>query len=313
MTLHVFTSDDAQVTLPVGHRFPMEKYRLLRQGVEQLDGVVLRASEPATVEQLALVHSPDYLDRVLGGRLTPLQVRKLGFPWSQALVYRARRSVGATIAGALTACERGLAVSLAGGTHHAFADRGEGYCLFNDVAVAIRHLRQMGVVSRVSVIDLDVHQGDGTASIFFSDSGVYTLSLHGRTNYPFHKQVSDCDVALEDGCGDAEYLQLLEAALEDAVAHRPDLVFFLAGADPFSGDKLGKLSLTLEGLQARDRLVLQRCRDYGVPVMINMAGGYAEPIEDTVNIHLNTVCIALEFTRTHSQEPRRCRFRGELI
>jgi acetoin utilization deacetylase AcuC-like enzyme len=292
----LYYSDHFAPRLPAGHRFPMAKYRLLREAVAadpRLDSGRLHAAEPASDEQLLRVHTRDWVERVAGGELTTGELRRLGFPWSPELVERSRRSVGGTLGACRSALADGCGANLAGGTHHAFADRGEGFCVFNDVAVAIRELQADGSVRRAWVIDCDVHQGDGTAAIFRDDPSVFTMSIHGRRNYPLRKEASDLDVELEDGTGDAEYLEALGRAL--AALGEPsevDLVVYLAGADPFVGDRLGRLSLTVEGLAARDRLVLSSCRRQGLPVALVMAGGYAEQVEKIVSIHHQTLCIA---------------------
>lgn len=281
----------------------MDKYGRLRQRVAaELPELVLEVPEPASDEDLVRAHDPAYVERVVRGELDRQDQRRIGFPWSPELVERSRRSVGGTIAACEAALDgavdpvpgRRVAVNLAGGTHHAFADRGGGFCVFNDAAVAARRLRALGRVSRVLVVDLDVHQGDGTASIFEHDPTVFTLSLHGRRNYPFRKQRSDLDVELEDGTDDATYLGLLDTALDRAFGvSGADLVIYLAGADPYVGDRLGRLGLSKEGLASRDRAVLDRCRAEGLPVAVVMAGGYAEAIDDIVDIHFRTVCLAL--------------------
>jgi acetoin utilization deacetylase AcuC-like enzyme len=290
--VRVYSSDSFVLPLPPGHRFPMARYRLLRERVESLDGIHWSLAEPVSRERLERVHCPHYVARVLRGQLDKLEQRRLGFPWSEALVERSLRSVGATVSAALWAWDRGeVAVNLAGGTHHAFADRGEGFCLFNDCVVAARVLQQERAARQLVVIDCDVHQGNGTAALCTGDDGIFTLSLHGANNYPFHKEVSDCDVELPDGCDDERYLLLLDWAL--ARLPRPQLAFYLAGADPYVKDRLGRLSLSRQGLRARDRRVFQFCRSQGCALVITMAGGYAEPIEDTADIQAATVAEAL--------------------
>ncbi len=276
----------------------MAKYRRLRERL--LDtGVIspadLRIPDAAIDDQLQLAHSPDYVRRVTEGRLTPREIRRIGFPWSPQLVERSRRSVGGTIAACATALDRGVGVNLAGGTHHAFADHGEGYCVFNDVAVAIRVHQRERRLRRVLVVDCDVHQGNGTAALFQDDPGVFTFSIHGRHNFPFHKESGDLDIALDDDVADAEYLSALESALVGRLAcHEADLVIYVSGADPFSGDRLGRLRLSKKGLAGRDRCVLDWCRDRGLPVAVVMAGGYSAEVADIVDIHSATVALALE-------------------
>lgn len=293
--MKAFYSDHFAFPLPTGHRFPDAKYTLLRQRVaaDLAPSVRLYEAPAASDEELLRVHTPAYLMRVVHGQLSPAEVRRLGLPWSPELVERSRRSTGATIAACRAALEEGIAVNLAGGTHHAFADRGEGFCVFNDSAVAARALQAEGRAHRVLILDCDVHQGNGTAAIFAGDSTVFTFSIHGANNYPFEKEASDLDVELPDGADDDAYLDALAAGLERALAQaRADFVLYLAGADPFVGDRLGRLALSKEGLAARDRLVLERCRAAALPTAVTMAGGYARAIEDTVAIHLQTVRLA---------------------
>ncbi|MDX1503363.1 MAG: histone deacetylase [Thermoanaerobaculia bacterium] len=293
--MRIFSSDAYPLPLPPGHRFPMAKYARLRRAVEEegLAPAGLAVPGAATDEELLRVHTRDWVERVTTGRLTPDELRRLGFPWSRELVERSRRSVGGT----LGACRSALAscggVNLAGGTHHAFADRGEGYCVFNDAAVAVAALRAEGRIERAVILDCDVHQGDGTATIFAGDPSVFTLSVHGRRNYPFRKARSDLDVALDDGAGDGEYLAALDGALDRVPLAGCGLAVYLAGADPYAGDRLGRLALTPAGLAERDRRVLTRCREAGVPVAVAMAGGYAERIDEVVEIHLATVRAAV--------------------
>lgn len=247
----------------------------------------------ATNGVLALAHHPSYISAVESGQLTPQQQRQIGFPWSEQMVERSRRSAGATIAACRAALEERVAVNLAGGTHHAHADRGEGFCIFNDAAIAARLMQAERRVQRVAIVDLDVHQGNGTASILARDDSIFTLSLHGAQNYPFEKEVSDLDVALPDGAGDDAYLAALEQALGQMLSRfAPQLVIYLAGADPHEGDRLGRLKLSMAGLAARDRMVLDTAAARGLPVAIAMAGGYGRNIEDTVAVHLQTVSIA---------------------
>ncbi len=293
--MKAFYSDHFTFPLPAGHRFPDAKYTLLRQRVAADCAPAVRLCEApaASDEELLRVHTPAYLDRVVHGQLSPAEVRRLGLPWSPELVERSRRSTGATIAACRAALEEGVAVNLAGGTHHAFADRGEGFCVFNDNAVAARALQAEGLARRILIIDCDVHQGNGTAAIFAGDPTVFTFSIHGANNYPFEKEASDLDIELPDGADDDAYLGALAGGLAWALAQAgADCALYLAGADPFVGDRLGRLALSREGLAARDRLVLEQCRRAGLPVAITMAGGYARAIEDTVAIHLQTVRLA---------------------
>jgi acetoin utilization deacetylase AcuC-like enzyme len=251
----------------------------------------------ATDSMLMLVHTEDYVRRFVGGALGDAEVRTLGFPWSPELVERSRRAVGGTVAAARHALEHGIAMNLAGGTHHAFADHGEGFCVFNDVAIAIRSLQQNREIRRAAVIDLDVHQGNGTHAIFAGDPHVFTFSMHGGRNYPFHKVAGTVDVELEDGAGDDVYLDLLATTLPRVLAEaQPDLVFFIAGADPHEGDRLGRLKLSFDGLARRDAYVLERCREVGLPVAITIGGGYGVNIADTVTVHATTARIAASMT-----------------
>jgi acetoin utilization deacetylase AcuC-like enzyme len=249
----------------------------------------------ATEEEILRAHSEDYLRGVVEGRLTEAEVRRIGFPWSPGMVERSRRSCGATIEACRAALEEGVAVNLAGGTHHAFRDCGEGYCVFNDSAVAARAMQAEGRARRVVVLDCDVHQGNGTAAIFRDDPTVFTFSIHGAKNFPLRKETSDLDVALPDGCGDGEYLEALERGVSVAMERaRADLAIYLAGADPYEEDRLGRLKLTKQGLAERDRLVFGRCRAAGLPVAVTMAGGYPRRVEDAVDIHFQTVHLAAQ-------------------
>jgi acetoin utilization deacetylase AcuC-like enzyme len=302
-----FHSDRFPLALPPGHTFPRTKYRLLRERVEGWPDLVVAEADEAAVEALELAHERGYVAAVLSGTLGPAEIRAIGFPWSAAGAERARRSVGATIAAARAALAEGIACNLAGGTHHASAKRGSGYCIFNDVAVATRLLQRERPGLRVAVIDLDVHQGDGTASIFARDDSVFTLSLHGERNFPFRKERSTLDIGLPDGTADAAYLAALDAglaALWQAHALRPfDLAFYLAGADPHEHDRLGRLALTAAGLLARDRRVLADCTARAVPLAMAMAGGYGEDIEQTVAIQAATVAAALDTWRGIHHRP----------
>ena len=278
----------------------MAKYSGLRTRLLD-DGIVpvssLFEAPQVSWEDLRLVHTAAYLEAIEAGTLPRDAQRRIGFPWSPQMVERARRSVGATIAAARSAIEEGCGANLAGGTHHAFADRGEGYCVFNDVAVATRVLQRDETAHRVAIVDCDVHQGNGTAAIFAGDPNVFTFSIHGAKNYPFRKEASDLDVELDDGTGDELYLARLTHSLDDVVLkQQPDVVFYLAGADPYEGDRLGRLKLTINGLRRRDELVLGRCRAAGLPVVVTMSGGYARDVSDIVTIHANTIrtCVGVQ-------------------
>jgi acetoin utilization deacetylase AcuC-like enzyme len=286
--------------LPAGHSFPMDKYARLYERVRANGphwGVELHEPDAASDADLLRVHCPRYLARMASGRGVEADMRRIGFPWSPAMVERSRRSSGATIA-ALRAALAGecVSVNLAGGTHHAAYDRGGGYCVFNDAVVAARHVQHAGLARRLLVVDLDVHQGNGTAELCAADPSIHTFSMHAARNYPAVKPASDLDVALPDGTGDAEYLDALACHLARAVDEaRPDAVVYLAGADPYAGDRLGYLRLSKPGLRERDRMVLAACRAHGLPVAIAMAGGYAPDVEDIVDIHAATVRLAAAF------------------
>jgi acetoin utilization deacetylase AcuC-like enzyme len=291
--MRAFYSDHFVLPLPDGHKFPMAKYARLRERI-LAEGLIapeqLHEAPAADWDDLRLVHDPVYVDAVANGTVPAEVQRRIGFPWSPQMVERARRSVGATISAARAALDDGAAANLAGGTHHAFADRGEGFCVFNDVAVASRVLQRDQHARRIAIVDLDVHQGNGTAAIFAGDPSVFTFSMHGARNFPFRKEVSDLDVPLADGMADAEYLALLQAHLPGVLnTHQPDFVFYLAGADPYEGDRLGRLKLTIDGLRRRDEIVMDACRHAGLPLAITMSGGYAPDIDAIVTIHANTI------------------------
>jgi acetoin utilization deacetylase AcuC-like enzyme len=287
-----FYSDRFVLPLPAGHRFPMEKYRLLRECIErELPQVALHEAPAATDGVLALAHAPDWIERLTLGRLSEAEQRAIGFPWTPAMVERSRRSVGATIAACRAALEEGAAANLAGGTHHAGAARAEGFCCLNDVAVAARLMQAERRARRVAIVDLDVHQGNGTAQILGRDPSVFTLSIHGARNFPFrHRCEGDLDVDLPDGTGDDAYLEALDGALRTlGERFAPDLVIFLAGADPYEGDRLGRLSLSIPGLAERDRRVFAFARARGLPVAVAMGGGYCPQLDRIVEIHVGTV------------------------
>lgn len=291
------------------HQFPMAKYRRVYETLSA-DGTLepeqILWSEPATEAELTQAHTPDYVHRFLAGELTAAEERKLGFPWTPALRRRALYATGGTLRAARAALRDGLACNLAGGSHHAFAGHGEGYCAFNDMAVAIRVLRAEGPSRRVAVVDCDVHQGNGTAAIFADDPEVFTFSLHCESNYPLRKVPGSRDVGLRDGVGDDEYLTVLAAELERLWEQfRPELVFFQAGIDPLAGDRLGRLALTRDGLRRRDELVLGRCLGSGVPVVTVLGGGYARTLEETVAAHASTIRTAAEACGFHSQASAR--------
>lgn len=296
--LNAYYSDHFVLPLPENHRFPMQKYAKLRARVAAaLPGVRLHVPAAATDGQLALAHDPAYIARVAGGALDAAEIRAIGFPWSAAMVERSRRSSGATIEACRTAMREGVSANLAGGTHHAARARGAGYCVFNDAAVAARVLQADAARSRrqlrVAIVDLDVHQGDGTAQILAGDDSVFTLSMHGETNFPFRKQRSRLDVGLPDGTGDADYLAALDGALAQiADCFAPQLVIYLAGADAHENDRLGKLALTVDGMRRRDERVFAFAESVGAPVAVAMAGGYGRDIDLTVELHLQTLAVA---------------------
>jgi acetoin utilization deacetylase AcuC-like enzyme len=294
--MDVFYCDHFVLPLPSEHRFPMAKYSLLRERVQAalVPPGRLIEPEPASDAQLRLCHSAAYVAQVVSGQVDPKMMRRIGFPWSPQMVERSRRSVGGTIAACRSALDMGTAVNLAGGTHHAYQDRGEGYCVFNDSAVAARVMQSEGYARRVLIVDCDVHQGNGTAAIFQNDDSVFTFSIHGAKNFPFHKEISDLDLALNDGTEDTTYLEMLDTGLRTAIMRaRADLAIYLAGADPFAEDRLGRMKVSKAGLAARDQLVFEQCARAGLPVAVAMAGGYAPNVEDIVDIHFETVRAAL--------------------
>jgi acetoin utilization deacetylase AcuC-like enzyme len=293
MGMHAFHCDRFDPGLPQGHRFPMEKYRRLREMVAmQCPHVHLLESRAATLPELCLAHDRAYVEAVMDGSLGEAAWREIGFPWSAAMVERSLRSVGATLDATVWAQREGIAMNLAGGTHHASVAKGSGFCVFNDVAVATEMALRQGV-SRVAVIDLDVHQGNGTADVFSGRDEVFTLSLHGDKNFPFRKALSTLDVPLPKGCADAEYLAALDAALAALqLSHDQQpfgLAFFLAGADAHGNDRLGHLALSDEGMQGRDAKVLNLMNAWGVPVVVCMAGGYGKDLERMLAVQLACV------------------------
>jgi acetoin utilization deacetylase AcuC-like enzyme len=304
--MKIFTSAGFPFPLPPRHRFPLVKYALLQEAVAASGWVLpedLIGAEPATDAQLLYAHDPDYLQRVIDGRLSRKEIQRIGLPWSPELVERARRSVGGTISACRAALKDGIAVNLAGGTHHAFRDRGQGFCLFNDSVIAARTMQAEGQAQRIVVLDCDVHQGNGTAALAADDPTIFTFSIHNEQNFPLHKEPSDLDIGLDDGTGDAEYLEALEGGLQCALdLAKADLAIYLAGADPYEGDLWGRLALSKQGLAERDRMVMGRCWQMGLPVTVVMAGGYGRHVEDTVEIHLQTVRIAAEMAQNWSQQ-----------
>ena len=294
--MKLFYTDVFVLPLPAGHRFPMEKYARLRAALLACGDFAetdFHLPPAASDEELARAHDPAYIRAVCCGELGISAQKAIGFPWSPGMVERSRRSAGATLAACRAAFADGVSANLAGGTHHAFHDRGEGFCIFNDAAVAARAMQAEGRARRVLIVDCDVHQGNGTARILRDDATIFTFSMHGARNFPFTKERSDLDIELPDGCADAAYLQQLDQGLDTAFDRaRPDLVIYLAGADPYHDDRLGRLALSCAGLAERDRRVFGRCRSLGLPVAVAMAGGYARQIDDTVAIHAATIRLA---------------------
>jgi len=290
----LFYTDHYELPLPPGHRFPIEKYRLLRELLEA-DGVF--SLEPAPLADIATIgktHDPAYVRAFLEGGLDAAAMRRIGFPWSEGLVRRSLASIGSTLAATDEALAHGWSGSLAGGTHHAFRAEGSGYCVFNDIAVAINSLRASGRIHRAAVVDLDVHQGDGTAEIFRGDQDVLTLSVHCKENFPLRKQQSRIDIELDAGTGDDAYLDTLARVLLEVEAFHPEIIYYQSGVDGLAEDRLGKLDLTLEGLKRRDQQVMQLARDVNVPLVITLGGGYARPITLTAEAHANTFRTARE-------------------
>ncbi len=303
--MRIWHTDSFDFPLPEDHRFPLEKYRELRARIEAWSDPAIRWHVPdgTTDEQLSLTHSADYLEQITKGTLSRAAQLRMGLPWSPELVERGRRSCGATLAATRASLGEGVAVSLAGGTHHAYEDRGEGFCLFNDIVVAVRVLRREGVLQRAVVIDLDVHQGNGTARLAANDADLITFSMHAARNYPSPKEESDLDVALADKTDDAAYLEQLDTFLPALLDRtQAQVAFYIAGADPFHDDRLGRLALSKEGLARRDRRVFELCEAQSLPVVVTMGGGYAREIRDTVDIQTETVRQALESWRTRQGE-----------
>lgn len=288
----IFYSPYYYADIGEGHIFPIRKFELVRDRLlaeRTISADELIEPAPAKIADLHLVHTEDYISRLASGELTAKELRKLGLPWSQSLVRRSFHAISGTINAARMALADGISSNLAGGTHHAYPDRGEGFCVLNDVAVAIRVLQQEKLAERFLIIDCDVHQGDGTAFIFRESPEVFTFSMHGAKNYPLFKQASSLDIELPDGTGDQEYLETLEHALDRIRLHQADIIFYLAGADPYENDKLGRLSVSIDGLKRRDQMVMDFSRSQRVPIVTTMSGGYATSITDTVEIHCNTI------------------------
>ena len=303
--MDVYYTGEFVLPLPEGHRFPMAKYRMLRDRlVTEYQSIDLKTASLASDGMLALVHTPLYIQELSRGSISALAMREIGFPWSESMVSRARFSVGATVGACRSALKNGLAANIAGGTHHSYAHKGSGFCVFNDSAVAARLMQaewsrdkaNLHQPLKVAVIDLDVHQGNGTARIFQDDASVFTLSLHGAKNFPFRKETSDLDIELPDGCEDDAYLHALDHALDELDRRfKPGLIIYLAGADPHEGDRLGRLKLTYDGLEARDRRVFDWAWQRRTPLAFSMAGGYGNNIHETVQVQMNTYRVALAY------------------
>ena len=302
----VFYSPYYYADIGENHVFPIRKFELVKDvllGEKTLTSGEIVEPEPASIEDVSLVHTADYINRLSAGNLTRQEIRKLGLPWSKSLVRRSFLATSGTINAAKSALQTGVSSNLAGGTHHAFPDRGEGFCVLNDVAVAIRVLQREKLAEKFLIVDLDVHQGNGTAFIFKDDASVYTFSMHGAKNYPLFKETSNLDLELADGTGDDEFLETLSEALPRVIMHQPDIIFYLGGADPFEKDKLGRLKLSFAGLRRRDETVLEFAKSKNVPVVTVMSGGYAAEIRDTFEIHCNTIRAVKKVFYNHEKEP----------
>ncbi len=282
--------------LPLGHRFPMSKYELLHQQL-LLEGTCNEENffvpQPVEYEHIKAVHTPDYIASLRNLTLPKKDIRKIGFPLSEKLVEREEFITQGTVEGSEYALENGIAMNIAGGTHHAYTDHGEAFCLYNDQAVAAKYLLNKGKVQKILMVDLDVHQGNGTAEIFKNEPRVFTFSIHGGKNYPFKKEVSDMDIGLEDGTDDTQYLTVLKETLPNLITiEKPDFIFYLSGVDILKTDKLGRLACTLEGCKERDRFVLQTCKDLSIPLQVSMGGGYSPDIKIIIEAHANTYRVA---------------------
>ena len=295
--MQVFYTPRYYADIGEGHTFPIRKFQLVRdkllaEGTLRPDEVF--EPEPASLEDVLLVHTEDYVSRLCNGELTSKEIRRLGLPWSESLVRRSFYAVGGTLAATSASLTDGYSSNLAGGTHHSFADRGEGFCVLNDIAIAIRAIRARKSIQRAAIVDCDVHQGNGTATIFNGDPDTFTFSMHGANNYPLFKATSTLDVELRDGTSDAEYLETLATHLPRVFESDPEIIFYLAGADPYEKDKLGRLALTIDGLRERDAYVLRECYEREVPIVTVMSGGYGKDIDDTIEIHCNTIRMVKE-------------------
>jgi acetoin utilization deacetylase AcuC-like enzyme len=299
--MQVFYTPRYYADIGPGHVFPIRKFELVRDKL-LAEGTVEPAEivepGPAPLEDVLLVHTTDYVSRLCSGNLSPKEIRRLGLPWSESLVQRSFYAVGGTLAATRASLAAGYSSNLAGGTHHSFPERGEGFCVLNDVAIAIRAMRERKLFQRAAIVDCDVHQGNGTATIFAGDMDTFTFSIHGANNYPLFKAESTLDVELADGTSDTEYLETLAKHLPSVFAADPEIVFYLAGADPYRGDKLGRLALSIDGLRERDAYVLRECYEREVPIVTVMSGGYGKDINDTVEIHCNTIRMVKEIFET---------------
>ncbi|HEU4870091.1 MAG TPA: histone deacetylase [Pyrinomonadaceae bacterium] len=299
--MQVFYTPRYYADIGQGHIFPIRKFELVRdkllaEGTLHPDELV--EPTPAPFEDVLLVHTEDYVSRLCSGQLTPKEIRRLGLPWSESLVRRSFYAVGGTLAASAASLTDGYSSNLAGGTHHSFSDHGEGFCVLNDVAIAIRSMRARRLIQRAAIVDCDVHQGNGTATIFAGDAGAFTFSMHGANNYPLFKAHSTLDVELPDGTSDAAYMETLASHLPYVFQSDPEIVFYLAGADPYRGDKLGRLELSIDGLRERDAYVLRECYEREIPIVTVMSGGYGKDINDTIEIHCNTIRMVKEIFET---------------
>ena len=295
--MQVFYTPRYYADIGQGHIFPIRKFELVRDKLlaeGTLHPEELVEPTPAPLEDVLLVHTEDYVSRLCTGDLTSKEIRRLGLPWSESLVRRSFYAVGGTLAATAASLTDGYSSNLAGGTHHAFSDRGEGFCVLNDVAIAIRAMRARKLIRRAAIVDCDVHQGNGTATIFAGDADTFTFSMHGANNYPLFKAQSMLDVELPDGTSDAAYMETLASHLPHVFQSNPEIVFYLAGADPYRGDKLGRLALTIDGLRERDACVLRECHEREIPIVTVMSGGYGKDIDDTIEIHCNTIRMVKE-------------------
>jgi acetoin utilization deacetylase AcuC-like enzyme len=296
--MKIFYTDTFPIPLPENHSFPKDKYYLLRKHVSERlcdKPIDLQIPEISSVESILRAHDDEYVHRLFEGELTDKEIRRVGLPWSPQIVKRTLYSVGATIAACRAAISDGVAVNLGGGTHHAFRDHGQGFCWLNDSVIAARAVQAEGLAKNIMIVDCDVHQGDGTAAIARDDPTIFTFSIHGKNNFPYHKETSDLDIEMENGTDDRTYLDALEKGLSKSTqGFNADLVIYLAGADPYRKDRYGRLSLTKAGLAQRDGLVLRHLKENGLPAAVTMAGGYAPDIQDIVDIHFQTIEIAVE-------------------